>query len=43
MLMQPRNIPILVTESINVDRGKRPIEYGVARFSADRVQLVVET
>lgn len=43
ILMQARNIPILVTESINVDKDKQPIEYGIARFSADRVQLVVET
>ena len=43
ILLQARNLPILVTESINVDKDKQPIEYGVARFSADRVQLVVET
>ena len=43
ILIQSRNLPILVTESINVDKHKQPIEYGVSRFAADRVQLVVET
>jgi GntR family phosphonate transport system transcriptional regulator len=35
--------PLLVTESINVDQADRPITYGIARFAADRVQLVLET
>jgi len=33
--------PLLITESINVERGGRPIEYGLAFFASDRVQLVV--
>ncbi len=35
--------PVLVTESINVDRSGAPLSYAVARFAADRVQLVLET
>ena len=43
LLRQPRNRPILVTESVNVDQAGAPIEFGIARFSADRVQLTLET
>lgn len=43
LLQQHRNRPILVTESINVDSDGVPVEYGLARFAGDRVQLVVET
>ncbi len=42
-LQQPRNRPILVVESVNVDRAGQPIEYGYARFASDRVQIVFET
>jgi GntR family phosphonate transport system transcriptional regulator len=42
-LQQPANRPILMTESVNVDPDGRPIEYGIARFASDRVQLVHET
>lgn len=35
--------PLLVTESVNVDSTSRAIEFGVARFPADRVQLVVNS
>ena len=35
--------PLIVTESINTDPDGRPIQYSVARFAADRVQIVVET
>lgn len=41
-LRQPRSRPILVTESINVDRTGTPIEFGVTRWASDWVQLVVE-
>jgi GntR family phosphonate transport system transcriptional regulator len=34
--------PLLVTESVNVEGGGRPIEYGEALFASDRVQLVVD-
>ncbi len=41
-LQQPRNQPILLTESINVDLDGRPVEYSVARLAGQRVQLVFE-
>ncbi len=41
-LRQPVNRPLLITESINVDTAGVPLEYGVARFSADRMQLLIE-
>ena len=40
-LRQPPNRPVLMTESINVDAEGRPVEYCVARFASDRVQLIV--
>lgn len=43
LLKQPRNRPVLVTEALNVDGDSKPIEYGIARFASDRVQIVVET
>lgn len=42
-LRMPRNRPILVTESVNIDSRGIPIEFGITRFSSDWVQLVVET
>lgn len=39
-LRQPGNRPILVTESVNVDRAGRPVEFGIARFASDRMQIV---
>ena len=36
-----RGRPVLVTEAVNIDKTGRIIEYGVCRFAADRVQLVV--
>lgn len=42
LLRLPRNRPILVTESINIDSEGKPIEFGVARFAGDRVQIVFE-
>ena len=41
-LQQPPNRPLMVTESINVDANGHPVEYGIARFAGDRVQLVFE-
>lgn len=43
LIRQARNRPILVTESVNVDSSNIPVEYGVARFAADRFQIVFET
>jgi len=42
-LQQPRNRPVLVAESVNVDALGTPVEYGVARFAADRFQIIFET
>ncbi len=42
LLRTPRNRPLLVTESINVDSDGRVTEYGVARYPTPRVQLVFE-
>jgi len=36
----PRGRPVLVTEGLNVDTDGRPVEFSVARFAADRVQLL---
>ncbi len=41
-LKQPQVRPIIQTESVNVDAQGVPVEYGIARFASDRVQLVVE-
>lgn len=40
ILLLPRGRPVLVTESVNVDGDGKPTEYGIARFAADRVQLI---
>lgn len=42
LLQQPPNKPILMSEGINVDATGRPVEYTVARWASDRVQLVFE-
>ena len=42
LLRTPRNRPLLVTESVNVDCNGTVIEYGTARYPTPRVQLVVE-
>lgn len=42
LLQQPGNRPILLTEGINVDAAGHPVEYSVARFASDRVQIVFE-
>jgi GntR family phosphonate transport system transcriptional regulator len=42
LLKQPVNRPLIQTENVDVDSDGRAIEYGVTRFSSDRVQLVVE-
>ena len=42
LLALPRSRPVLVAESVNVDADGRPVEFGVARFAADRVHLVFE-
>ncbi|WP_142848211.1 phosphonate metabolism transcriptional regulator PhnF [Telmatospirillum sp. J64-1] len=42
-LQQPRNRPILVTESVNIDDKGKIVEYGMTRFASDWVQLVIES
>lgn len=42
LLSQPRNRPVLVSESVNVDLDGVQIEYQVTRFNADWVQMVFE-
>jgi GntR family phosphonate transport system transcriptional regulator len=41
-LGQPIDMPVLVTESVNVDPDGRPIEYAITRFAGERVSLCVE-
>lgn len=43
LLMQPPTRPILQSEAVNIDPAGRPVEYGIGRFSAERVQFVVES
>jgi GntR family phosphonate transport system transcriptional regulator len=43
LLQQHRNRPILVTESVDVDGEGLAVEFGIARFAGDRVQLLVES
>ena len=43
LLALPKNRPILETKSFNVDKHGVPVDYGIARYAGDRVQLVVKT
>jgi GntR family phosphonate transport system transcriptional regulator len=43
LLRMPRNRPVLVTESVNVDQHGAVVEFGLARYPTPRVQLVVES
>ncbi len=43
LLQQSRSRPVLVTEAVNLDPRGAPVEFGVARYAAARVQLVVES
>ncbi|MGF1524939.1 MAG: phosphonate metabolism transcriptional regulator PhnF [Leptolyngbyaceae cyanobacterium] len=42
LLRMPATMPILLSESINVDQHGSVIEYGVTRFRGDRMELVIE-
>lgn len=42
-LKQPASKPVLVVESINVDEQNQPVQFCIARFVADRMQIVFET
>lgn len=41
LLKQPKNRPVLITESVNIDAEGIPIEYGRTAFNGEVVQLVV--
>ena len=43
LLRQPRNRPVLVTKAVSADIDGEPIEFGIARFASDRVQILVES
>ena len=42
-LHQPKTRPVLVAESMSVDREGRSLEYGLTRFASDRIQLIVDS
>lgn len=42
LLQAPKTRPLLVTEAVNLDLNGVPVEFGVSRFPADRVQLIFE-
>lgn len=42
LLEQPRTLPVLITENVNVDVDGRPIEFTCARAAAARLQIVIE-
>lgn len=42
-LEQPRNRPVLATESVDVDRAGIPVEFGTCLFASDWVQILVDT
>lgn len=42
LLQMAKTRPLLVTESIDVDSAGRPVALSIARFPADRMQLVFE-
>ncbi|MEO1300067.1 MAG: UTRA domain-containing protein, partial [Cyanobacteria bacterium J06636_16] len=42
LLRMPATMPILLSESVNVDQYGSVIEYGVTRFRGDRMELVIE-
>ncbi len=42
ILQQATRLPILVTESINVDPDGQPIEFSFGRFASERVQVVFQ-
>ncbi|WP_432720828.1 phosphonate metabolism transcriptional regulator PhnF [Jeongeupia wiesaeckerbachi] len=42
LLAQPKTQPILYVENVYADGDGVPIEYGITRFAADAVQLLIE-
>lgn len=43
LLRQAPTKPVLVTETVNVDEAGKPVEHGLIRSAADRLQMVFET
>jgi GntR family phosphonate transport system transcriptional regulator len=41
-LEQPIDSPVLVAESVNVDRKGRPVDYAITRFAGERVFFSIE-
>jgi GntR family phosphonate transport system transcriptional regulator len=41
LLAMPHHVPLITTEAINHDSGKTILEYGEARFAADRIDIVI--
>ncbi|GGB39323.1 phosphonate metabolism transcriptional regulator PhnF [Roseibium aquae] len=39
----PIGQPVLVVESVNIDKKGQPVQFTQARMAADRIQLIVET
>ncbi|HEY0420124.1 MAG TPA: phosphonate metabolism transcriptional regulator PhnF, partial [Acetobacteraceae bacterium] len=42
LLAMPRNRPVLITESVNVDAAGAVVEFGISRYPTPRVQIVFE-
>jgi GntR family phosphonate transport system transcriptional regulator len=42
LLHMPRNRPLLISESVNVDAAGMVVEFGVTRYPTPRVQIVFE-
>jgi GntR family phosphonate transport system transcriptional regulator len=43
LLQMPRNRPLLISESVNVDAAGAVVEFGIARYPTPRVQIVFES
>ncbi len=43
LLEIPKNQPILIAEALNVDSRGKPLEFGVSRYAANRLQFVVDS
>ena len=43
ILKQPASRPVLVVESVNIDEAGTPVQFCIAHFIADRMQIVFET
>lgn len=42
LLEIPKNQPVLVAEALNVDADGKPLEFGLTRYAANRLQFVVD-